>query len=198
MTGTPATPARLAVMLSGGGRTLLNLLDHIRRGSLPATINLVIASRETPGAQRARDAGLPTLVLPGVIPADRLSALLREHRIDWVVLAGYLKLIQIPPEYSGRIVNIHPALLPKFGGPGMYGDRVHQAVLRSGATESGCTVHLVNDEYDRGPILLQQTCPVLPTDNPHDLAARVFDLECRAYPEALRTLITSKPRPRAP
>jgi phosphoribosylglycinamide formyltransferase-1 len=198
MTGTPATPARLAVMLSGGGRTLLNLLDHTRRGDLPATISLVIASRETTGAQRARDAGLPTLVIPGVIPADRLLALVREHRIDWVVLAGYLKLIQIPPEYAGRIVNIHPALLPKFGGPNMYGDRVHEAVIRSGATESGCTVHLVNDQYDRGPILLQRTCPVLPTDTPHDLAARVFDLECRAYPEALRTLLSTKPHALCP
>lgn len=190
-------PARLAVLLSGSGRTLLNLLNHIRAGALPASIELVIASRECPGAQHARDAGIPTLVIPGVIPAERLGALLREHRIDWVVLAGYLKLIQIPPGYEGRIVNIHPALLPDFGGPGMYGDRVHQAVLRAGAPESGCTVHFVTDEYDRGPIILQRRCPVLPGDTPHDLAARVFALECEAYPEALRRLIAGDP-PHAP
>lgn len=190
-------PARLAVLLSGSGRTLLNLLNHIRAGALPASIELVIASRECPGAQHARDAGIPTLVIPGVIPAERLGALLREHRIDWVVLAGYLKLIQIPPGYEGRIVNIHPALLPDFGGPGMYGDRVHQAVLRAGAPESGCTVHFVTAEYDRGPIILQRRCPVLPGDTPHDLAARVFALECEAYPEALRRLIAGDP-PHAP
>jgi formyltetrahydrofolate-dependent phosphoribosylglycinamide formyltransferase len=187
-----ASPARLAVLLSGGGRTLLNLLDHIRNGSLPASVELVIASRECPGAERARQAGLRTLVIPGVIPAARLDALLQEHRIDWVVLAGYLRLLPVPGSYAGRIVNIHPALLPDFGGPGMYGDRVHDAVIRSGATESGCTVHLVDHEYDRGPVVLQRRCPVLPGDTPHELAARVFSLECRAYPEALRRLIAGE------
>src|SRR5205814_1238565 len=140
-----SAPARLAVLLSGGGRTLANLLDQIGAGTLPATIELVIASRESPGAQRARDAGIPVQVIPGVIPAARLGALLREHRIDWAILAGYLKLVQVPPGYEGRIVNIHPALLPSFGGAGMYGERVHPAVLPSGATESGCTVHLVDE-----------------------------------------------------
>jgi formyltetrahydrofolate-dependent phosphoribosylglycinamide formyltransferase len=182
--------ARLAVLLSGSGRTLLNLLDHIKSGDLPATIELVIASRESLGAQRSRDAGLLTRVIPGVIPAHDLSDLLREHAIDWVVLAGYLKRLPVPREYAGAIVNIHPALLPQFGGQGMYGDRVHEAVLRSGAKESGCTVHLVDDEYDHGPIILQKRCPILPGDTPHDLADRVFALECQAYPEALRLLIS--------
>jgi phosphoribosylglycinamide formyltransferase 1 len=188
VTASARTP-RLAVLLSGGGRTLLNLLDYVRSGSLAATVDLVIASRECLGAQRARDAGLPTQIIPGIIPAPRLASLVRDHRIDLIVLAGYLKLIDIPPDLEGRIVNIHPALLPGFGGPGMYGDRVHEAVIRSGARMSGCTVHLVDAIYDHGRILLQRTCPVLPDDTPHSLADRVFSLECKAYPEALQRLI---------
>ena len=168
---------------------MLNLADAIDRGDLPATISLVVASKQCAGAERARQRGLPTRVVPGVVPRDTLAALLDEHRIDWAVLAGYLKIVQIPDAYRGRIVNIHPALLPDFGGPGMYGDRVHAAVLASGATHSGCTVHLCDDEYDRGPILLQRTCPVLAGDNVHTLATRVFEEEKRAYPEALRLLI---------
>jgi phosphoribosylglycinamide formyltransferase-1 len=176
-------------MLSGSGRTLLNLLDHIRAGTLPAAIGLVIASRECLGAQRARDAGLHVEVIPGVIPASRLGSLLAERRIDWVVLAGYLKLIQIPPAYQGRIVNIHPALLPGFGGPGMYGDRVHAAVLKARAQVSGCTVHYVDNQFDHGQIILQRSCPVLPGDTPHSLADRVFALECEAYPAALKAIL---------
>lgn len=195
MTGPKARTARLAVLLSGSGRTLLNLLEQIRAGTLPASIDLVIASRECLGAERARQAGLPVRVLPGVIPGATLGSLLREYRIDWVVLAGYLKLLEVPAGYAGRIVNIHPALLPRFGGPGMYGDRVHEAVIRSGATESGCTVHLVDSEFDHGPIVLQRVCPVLPADTAHELAARVFALECEAYPEALRRLIAGDPAP---
>lgn len=194
--GGPASrpgPARLAVMLSGSGRTLLNLLDHIRAGALPAEIPLVVASKECLGAQRARDAGLHTLVRPGVIPAGELNGLLRDHRIDLVALAGYLKLVSVPPAYEGRIVNIHPALLPKFGGHGMFGHHVHEAVLAAHERESGCTVHLVDAHYDRGPILLQRRCPVLPTDTPDTLAARVFEQECLAYPEALRALIAGMP-----
>lgn len=188
--------ARLAVMLSGGGRTLLNLLDVIERGELAATIPLVIASRECVGADRARRAGIETRVVPGDITAERLAAILDEHRIDWVVLAGYLRRVRIPAKYRGRVVNIHPALLPDFGGPGMYGHHVHRAVLDAGVRESGCTVHLCDDAYDQGPIVLQRRCPVLPDDTVESLAARVFALECEAYPEALRRLIREDhPRP---
>ncbi|MCC6322528.1 MAG: phosphoribosylglycinamide formyltransferase [Phycisphaerales bacterium] len=184
--------ARLAVLLSGSGRTLLNLLDSITRGDLRATIPLVIASRECPGAERARAAGLRTLVIPGKIPGSHLGALLDEHRIDLVVLAGYLKLIDIPPAFEGRMVNIHPSLLPDFGGPGMYGDRVHAAVLAAGRTESGCTVHLVDPIYDRGTILAQARVPVLAGDDVHALAARVFEAECRLYPGAVQQLIEGR------
>lgn len=182
---------RLAIMLSGSGRTLVNLCEAIARGEVPAEIGLVIASKECLGAERARERGLATWVMPGVIPATRLAGVLRDHRIDWVVLAGYLKKVEIPESYRGRIVNIHPALLPDFGGAGMYGDRVHQAVLDSGVKHTGCTVHLCDEEFDRGPILLQRTCPVLAGDDVHTLAARVFEEEKKAYPEALRRLLSS-------
>ncbi len=181
--------ARLAVLLSGGGRTLVNLVDAISQHKLHATIDLVIASRECLGAERARAANLKTLIRPGVIPAADLASLLTEHRIDFVVLAGYLKRIEVPPPFRNRIVNIHPALLPRHGGHGMYGHHVHEAVLHARDSTSGCTVHLVDDEYDRGPILLQKSCPVKPDDTPDSLAARVFELECQAYPEALERLI---------
>jgi phosphoribosylglycinamide formyltransferase 1 len=184
--------SRLAVMLSGSGRTLLNLIEQIRSGKIPATIDVVIASRECPGAQRAREAGIDTVVMPGVIPMDRLADALRQRRIDWVVLAGYLKFVQIPAAYRGRVVNIHPSLLPAFGGAGMYGDRVHEAVLRAGVKESGCTVHLVDEEYDHGPVVLQRSCPVHAGDTPHTLADRVFALELETYPEALRMLLAGR------
>lgn len=181
--------ARLAVMLSGSGRTLENLLIAIGAGRVTASIELVICSRETAGAMKSRAAGLKTIVVKGEIPRDELERMLDEHRIDYVVCAGYLKYVHVPAKYAGRVVNIHPSLLPAFGGAGMYGDKVHAAVIAAGATESGCTVHLVDDVYDHGRVLLQRTCPVLPGDDAHSLAARVFEQECLAYPEALQRLI---------
>jgi len=191
-----ATP-RLAVLLSGSGRTLLNLLDEIDARRLHAEIALVIASRECLGAERARERNIPTEVLPGRIPAQTLQQRFQSSRIAWGVLAGYLQLLDVPPAYAGRIVNIHPALLPRHGGPGMYGHHVHRAVLDAGDTESGCTVHLVDGEYDHGQTILQRRCPVLPTDTPDTLAARVFEQECIAFPEALRTLLHAHPEPPA-
>lgn len=185
-------PARLAVMLSGSGRTLLNLLDAIGDGRLHATIPLVIASRECLGAERARARGVPTIILPGTIPRDRLASVLAEHQIDLVVLAGYLRLIEVPEEFRSRIVNIHPALLPAFGGKNMYGDHVHAAVLAAGVPETGCTVHFVDDRYDTGPIIAQASVPVLPGDDVHTLAARVFEAECRLYPQALQQVISGR------
>jgi folate-dependent phosphoribosylglycinamide formyltransferase PurN len=183
------------VLLSGGGRTLLNLCDQIDSGRLNAAIPLVIASRPGPGPDRAAARGLHVEIIRGRIPADRLGSLLHRHAVQWVVLAGYLQLIDIPPDYAGRIVNIHPALLPSFGGPGMYGRHVHEAVIASGAKTSGCTVHRVTPKYDEGPIILQRSCPVLPNDTPETLAARVFEQECIAYPEALRILIEGRTPP---
>jgi len=187
--GRQSGAARLAVLLSGGGRTLVNLAAAIERGELPAEIGLVVASRACPGVERAHELGIETRVIAGEIDPGLFKRLLDEHRIDWVVLAGYLRLAPVPGRWAGRVVNIHPALLPDFGGPEMYGDRVHRAVLDSGARETGCTVHLCDAGYDTGPIVLQRRCPVLEGDTPETLAERVFALETRAYPEALRRLI---------
>jgi phosphoribosylglycinamide formyltransferase-1 len=181
---------RLLIMLSGGGRTMLNLAASIRSGDLPAEIAAVVVSRECAGADAARDLGIPVEVIPGEIPEGDLAALAGGHRAAWVVLAGYLRRVHIPPSLAGRVINIHPALLPKFGGPGMYGRHVHEAVLRAGETESGCTVHLCDGEYDRGRVVLQERCPVMPGDTPESLAARVFEAECRTFPKALRMVLT--------
>jgi phosphoribosylglycinamide formyltransferase-1 len=125
------------------------------------------------------------VILPGHPSAESVLALVSHHQIDCIILAGYLKMMPVPPSLRGRILNIHPALLPRHGGPGMYGDRVHAAVLASGDQISGCTVHEVSEEYDKGRIVLQRTCPVLPGDDVHTLAARVFEQECIAYPEGI-------------
>lgn len=182
-------PARLAVMVSGRGSNLADLLDAIDGGRLRAQIVLVIGSRVCPALELARARGIAVEVVPGEIPAERLGALLRAYGVGYVALAGYLRLVHLPPGYERRVVNIHPALLPAFGGRGWYGTRVHAAVLASGARETGCTVHLCDDQYDHGPILLQRRCPVEPTDTVETLAARVRALEREAYPEALQRLI---------
>jgi phosphoribosylglycinamide formyltransferase-1 len=178
----------LAVLISGGGRTLINLQERTGRGDLRAEIPLVIASRDTPGVRRAKELGLHVEIVPGRISRARLESLMREHKIDWIVLAGYLHLLDIPEAYHGRVVNIHPALLPKFGGHGMYGHHVHEAVIAAGEKVSGCTVHLADEAYDKGRVILQRTCPVYPGDTADTLAARVFELELEAYPAALKKL----------
>lgn len=183
-----ASPPRLLVMLSGGGRSLDNMLDRIADGSLHATVTGVVASRECGGVEIAQRRGIPVRIEKGDLSPARLAELAAEAGVDWVVLAGYLRKVAIPRELEGRVVNIHPALLPKFGGKGMYGHHVHEAVLAAGEQESGCTVHLCDSEYDRGEIVLQERCPVLPGDTPDTLAARVFECEKKAYPEALRRL----------
>ena len=190
-------PARLAVLLSGAGRTLANLLDRTAAGRLDAAIPLVIASRECPGADIARRAGIDTHIIHGTIPPQRLAALAADHAIDLVVLAGYLKLLPIPAPLAGRVVNIHPSLLPAFGGPGMHRMKVHaavaQAAQRGEITHTGCTVHYADDTYDTGPIVLQRRCTISAEDTPETLAAKVFQLELEAYPTALRQLITKQP-----
>ena len=185
-------PANLCILVSGGGRTMVNLQRHIAAGSLDARIVRVIVSAACAGCDRAREIGIEPIVLGGTIPGDKLAALLAEVQADFVVLAGYLKRIEIPAGFAGRVVNIHPALLPAFGGRGMYGHHVHQTVIAHGCKVSGCTVHLCDDQYDTGPILVQRTCLVLETDTPELLAARVFEQECLAYPEAIAALIEKR------
>lgn len=183
----------IAVFLSGGGRTLENLLACARgQGpegrSLDADIRLVVASRECRGTEVAREATIETRVIPGDLEAPRVHDLLTSCGVAWGVLAGYLRRLGIPPAFEHRVVNIHPALLPAHGGKGMFGDRVHRAVLEAGETRTGCTVHLCDERYDTGPIVLQRMCDVLAGDTPTSLGARVFKLEKRAYPEALSLL----------
>lgn len=178
-----ADPTRIGVLLSGGGRTLQNLLDVIERGELAARIACVVADREAHGLQRADDAGVPRLLTRD---HDEIYAFVEQHRAELLCLCGYLRLLPIRPDWHGRILNIHPSLLPKHGGPGCYGHRVHEAVLAAGDTESGCTVHYCNDRYDEGEVLVQVRVPVLPGDTPDSLATRVFAAECEAYPEAIR------------
>ncbi len=186
--GTP----RLCVMISGGGRTLLNLADHIERGTLEAEIAVVIASHHCAGVDRARTRGLQAIVMPGVPESSALERTLAEAAVDWVVLGGYLRLLRIAERYRWRFVNIHPALLPSFGGPGMYGMSVHRAVIDAGCRVSGCTVHLCDERFDHGPILAQRACEVSENDTPESLAARVFDLECALYPETLARLLRGR------
>jgi formyltetrahydrofolate-dependent phosphoribosylglycinamide formyltransferase len=183
-------PLRLAVLISGGGRTLLNLHQRIVEGSLHAVITSVVSSRgDAAGVTRSRDAGLTTVVVerrrmsPDAFQREVTQAI---AGVDLVCMAGFLSLWQIPDEFYGKVINIHPALLPEFGGAGMYGRRVHQAVLAAGKKISGCTVHFCDNQYDHGPIILQRTVPVLTTDTPDTLAVRVFEQECVAYPEAIQ------------
>ena len=189
----PERPVQLAVLVSGGGTTLQNLIDQIGAGRLNAQIPLVIGSRpELVGLQRAAQAGLRNRVVDRRTFADcaefssRVFDLCTEVNADLICLAGWLCLLDLPARFEGRVMNIHPALLPSFGGRGMYGRKVHEAVLSHGCKVSGCTVHFVDNTYDTGPIILQRTCPVLDDDTPDSLAHRVFQEEKIAYPEAIR------------
>lgn len=187
--------SRLSVFLSGSGRTLVNLHRAILDGRLDASIVDVVASRMCRGVERARDAGLPVEIVGGQFTADSLLERVDSKRIGLVVLAGYLRKMPVPVLLRERIVNIHPGLLPgdgtggRFGGEGMYGIRVHRAVLDAGVPETGCTVHYCDEGYDSGPVLLRKTCRVEPGDTPETLAERVFALELEAYPEALQLAI---------
>lgn len=193
---TPAAPTgnslRLGVLLSGGGRTMVNLQQEIDAGRLNAEIVVVISSRsDVSGNDRAREIGLEPVIVrrKDFDDVESFSAALAETldaaKVDLVIQAGWLCLWHIPPQYENRVMNIHPALLPAFGGQGMWGHHVHEAVLAAGCKVSGCTVHFCTNEYDAGPIIVQRTCPVLDDDDPDTLAARVFKQECIAYPEAI-------------
>lgn len=186
-------PIRLAVLISSSGTTLQNFIDQIDDGSLPAKIVQVVSSREDAfGVERARKAGLPAATVSRKDCATtaefggRIFDLVRRAQADLVCLAGFLHLLPIPDDFLGRVMNIHPALLPAFGGKGMYGHHVHEAVLESGMKVAGCTVHFADNEYDHGPIIIQKAIPVLDGDTPESLAFRVFEQECEAYPEAIR------------
>jgi formyltetrahydrofolate-dependent phosphoribosylglycinamide formyltransferase len=170
-----------------------NLAEVIARGELDAEIVCCIASNSRCyGIERARKLGIPVAIIPrkefaGVEDfSAKIAQTLREYRVDLALMAGFLSLWTIPEDYWGKVMNIHPALLPKYGGQGMHGERVHAAVMAAGETESGCTVHFADNAYDRGPIILQRRVPVMAGDTVETLAKRVFEQECIAYPEAVR------------
>jgi len=197
----PSAPVRLGVLVSGGGTTLLNFLEKIAAGELHAEIALVIASRsDCRGIERAENAGLPCEVVARQdydsveLFSDRIFELCRAAGVELVTLAGFLSLVKIPADYLLRVMNIHPALIPAFCGQGFYGHHVHAAVLERGVKISGCTVHFADNEYDHGPIIVQHSVPVLDDDTAETLAARVFEAECSAYPEAIRRFATGRLR----
>ena len=184
---------RIAVLLSGTGRSLDNLQREIDTGRLRANIAVVISSKpEAYGLVRAQAHGLDAVAVSRQAYPDleafnaAINVVLAPYNVGLVVLAGFLSLYQPPPKLAGKVMNIHPALLPAFGGKGFYGDRVHQAVLDAGVKVSGCTVHFADSRYDHGPIILQTAVPVLDDDTVPSLAARVFAAECEAYPRAIQ------------
>ena len=194
-------PLRLAALASAGGTTLQNFLDRIADGRLCAEIAIVVSNNADAFAlERARRAGIPTAAVSRKEAGSReefsrrIFDQCRSARADLVCMAGFLQLIQVPDDFLGRVMNIHPALIPAFCGKGYYGHHVHEAVLAYGAKISGCTVHFADNEYDHGPIILQRAVPVLDDDTPDSLADRVFAQECEAYPEAIRLFAEGKLR----
>jgi phosphoribosylglycinamide formyltransferase-1 len=190
---TKEKPIRLGVLISGGGTTLINILKYINEGRLNAKVAVVISSRSTvSGVERAKNAGLDVKIIrkKDHVNIDEFSKHIEEElaiaKVDLVIQGGWLCLWKIPARYEHRVMNIHPALLPSFGGQGMWGHHVHEAVLKAGCKVSGCTVHFCTNEYDKGSIIVQRTCEVKNDDTPETLAARVFEQECIAYPQAIK------------
>jgi len=184
---------RVAVLLSGEGTSLENLLELAESGDLPAEIALVIASKSKAGGlERARRRHIPAVAVPRRDHPDvdefndAIHAELARHEIDLIALLGFLSPFQNRGTWSGRVLNVHPALIPAFCGKGFYGHRVHEAVLESGVKVTGATVHFADDEYDHGPIILQEALTVGEDDTPESLAARVQEVERRLVPQAIR------------
>ena len=192
-------PVRLGVLISGGGTTLINILEYIKQGKLNAEVGVVISSRSTvAGVERAKNAGLEVKIIRRKDHPDidefskRIEGELAAANVDLVIQGGWLCLWKIPGRYENRVMNIHPALLPSFGGRSMWGHHVHETVLKSGCKISGCTVHFCTNEYDKGPIIVQRCCEVRDDDTPDTLAARVFEQECIAYPQAIKLFAEGK------
>jgi formyltetrahydrofolate-dependent phosphoribosylglycinamide formyltransferase len=186
-------PLRIAVLLSGEGTSLENLLAYIESGRLDAQVVCVLASKAGAGGlERARRRGILARAIPRREHPDvegfndALHAELDRHAVELVALLGFLSPFRVRGRYAGRVINVHPALIPAFSGRGFYGHRVHEAVLESGVKLTGATVHFADDEYDHGPIILQEAVPVRDDDTPDTLAARVQELERRLVPEAIR------------
>ncbi len=182
----------LAILISGSGTTLQNLIDRINDKTLNANIQIVISSApDTHGTKRAEQNSIPVAIVErkGFDNSDNFSNTIineiEKYSVDLIILAGFLHLFKIPDKYTGKVMNIHPGLIPSFCGKGYYGHHVHEAVIESGVKVSGCTVHFVDNEYDCGPIIIQRVVQVHEDDSPETLAQRVFKEECIAYPEAI-------------
>ena len=174
---------KMAVLLSGSGRTLDNFHERIENGTLNAEIKVVISNvKDVLGLQKAEKYGYPNFY---AIDNEGTNEILKNYEINLICLAGYLKLYEPPPELARSVLNIHPALIPAFCGDGFYGMRVHRAVRAKGATVSGCTVHFANNLYDEGPIVVQKCVSLEYDDTPEDIGHKVFDIECIAFPEAI-------------
>ena len=191
----PGSRLRIAVLLSGGGTSLENLLEHIDAGEVEAEVVAVISSKpEAYGLERARRRGIPALAVARKFYPDldefndALHAALAPYEVDLVALLGFLSLFQLRGHYAGRVLNVHPALIPAFSGHGLYGKRVYEAVLTAGVKVTGATVHFTDDEYDHGPILLQEAVSVEPDDTPETLAERVTAAERRLVPRAIQLI----------
>lgn len=195
MSDVEITPLPIAVFISGGGRSLANLIRLRDEEGLPIEIRLVISSREdVRGVQVSRDAGIQTMVVPkrksidDATYAQLMFDPVRDLDAKYVVMAGFLKHVMIPDDFENRVINIHPSLLPAFGGDGMYGARVHQAVIKRKVKITGCTVHYVDNHYDNGPIIDQAWCEVAKNETAETIAAKVFKQECKLLPSVLRRL----------
>ncbi len=193
------TRLRVAVLISGSGSTLANLIECQRRGELPVDFALVISSNpKAGGLLHAEQASIPTEVVARKNFADQwthsqqIFELCRAHKVQLVVMGGYLEHLGIPDDFANRVINIHPALIPAFSGQGYYGLRVHTAAIEYGVKLSGCTVHFVDNQYDHGPIIAQRSCPVLDDDTPHDLQHRVGELERQLYPEVIAAIAAGR------
>lgn len=194
-----AKKVQLGVLVSGDGTTLENFFERIENGTLNAEVACVLSSSPDAYAlERAAKRDVPAAAVKRSDHetmesfSDAIFEILQGHNVELVVLAGFLKLIRIPPEYEGRVMNIHPALIPSFCGDKMYGSKVHRAVVERGVKVSGCTVHFADNIYDHGPIIVQKTVPVCDTDTPEDVQKRVFEKEKEAYPEAINLYAASR------
>jgi phosphoribosylglycinamide formyltransferase-1 len=176
-------PLRLGILLSGSGSTYANLVEAVSRAAQRIDIAVVVASRaDAGGVARARSMGHPVVIAS---EGETVTAALREHQASWVAMCGWMRYWDPPAEFGGKVFNIHPSLLPAFGGRGMYGIHVHRAVLAAGVAVSGCTVHLVSGAYDSGPVLAQRRVGVLSADTPESLQERVQAAERELYPQVV-------------
>ena len=174
---------KMAVLLSGSGRTLDNFHERIQNGTMAGEIVVVISNvKDALGLEKARNYGYPAFHAVG---NEATNKIVMEHGAELVLLAGFLKLYEPPAHLAQNVINIHPSLIPSFAGAGYYGMRVHRAVKERGVKVSGCTVHFANEVYDEGPIIVQKCVPVTDSDSPEDIASRVFEAECEAFPEAI-------------